>query len=607
MRFSHPLVGSVVYGRLTPLARRALHERLARDELDPDLRARHLALSTDEPDADLAALLEEAAGRAGERRALDLAAELAGHALRLTPAGDTEAARRRGQAEIAHTSAAGEVARALALADRLVAALPPGPGRAEVLVQRAELEHDDLETGDALLVQALEDAGDDELLRGRVLDLLGWVRGHFRGYLAEGLAFARESLEIADRTGDPELGMSVCAAVATMSSLAGEPRPDLLERAVELERQIGRPLLWAGPRALVATDRRQSGDLEAASTLWAAWQADAASSGNERSRPYGLYQLASLECWRGNLTRAEEYVHEALEAARDNEDAHVEGWILYPLAFLAAWLGRPDEARETAARIVEWATRRGERPALARTRSLLGLLALSEGDAATAARELTAAAELLEEMGMAQPAAIPAVPDGVEALAGAGDLAGAQVLLDRLERQAAALDNPFARAFFERSSGLLLAARGEPDAGEPLLRDAALSFDRMGFRLEAARAVLGHGRALLRGGHRTRAADVLADARGRFVEMGAVLWAARAAEELERAAPGRAAGELTAAERRVATLVARGRRNREIGQELYMSVATVEAHLTRIYRKLDIRSRSELAALVADGTLGVSE
>jgi DNA-binding NarL/FixJ family response regulator len=115
--------------------------------------------------------------------------------------------------------------------------------------------------------------------------------------------------------------------------------------------------------------------------------------------------------------------------------------------------------------------------------------------------------------------------------------------------------------------------------------------------------VLGQGRALLRAGRRRLAAAALADARDRFAAIGAVLWAERAAEELERAAPARSAGELTAAERRVVALVAEGQKNREIGQALFMSVATVEAHLTRIYRKLDIRSRSELARLVAEGTL----
>jgi DNA-binding CsgD family transcriptional regulator len=82
-----------------------------------------------------------------------------------------------------------------------------------------------------------------------------------------------------------------------------------------------------------------------------------------------------------------------------------------------------------------------------------------------------------------------------------------------------------------------------------------------------------------------------------------VLWEARAAQDLERAAPGRSTGTLTPAERRIAGLVARGKRNREIAQMLFMSVATVEGHLTRTYRKLGIRSRSELARLISDGSV----
>ena len=80
--------------------------------------------------------------------------------------------------------------------------------------------------------------------------------------------------------------------------------------------------------------------------------------------------------------------------------------------------------------------------------------------------------------------------------------------------------------------------------------------------------------------------DVLAEARDRFAAMGATPWAEQAAAELERVAPGRATGALTEDEARIAALVAEGRRNREIAADLYVSVATVEAHLTRIYRKL---------------------
>jgi DNA-binding CsgD family transcriptional regulator len=112
---------------------------------------------------------------------------------------------------------------------------------------------------------------------------------------------------------------------------------------------------------------------------------------------------------------------------------------------------------------------------------------------------------------------------------------------------------------------------------------------------------------MFRDRHRTRAAETLAEAHARFKEMGALLWEARAAEELERASPGRGAGQLTATERRIAACVAEGMRNQEIAQTLFMGVATVEGHLTRIYRKLGIRSRSELARGVADGSVQVSD
>ena len=87
VRFSHPLIGSVVYGRHEPARRGARCTRASPRGRDPDVRARHLALSTDGPSAPVAQLLEEAAARARARGAFDLAAEFAGHSLRLTPPG----------------------------------------------------------------------------------------------------------------------------------------------------------------------------------------------------------------------------------------------------------------------------------------------------------------------------------------------------------------------------------------------------------------------------------------------------------------------------------------------------------------------------------------
>ena len=103
------------------------------------------------------------------------------------------------------------------------------------------------------------------------------------------------------------------------------------------------------------------------------------------------------------------------------------------------------------------------------------------------------------------------------------------------------------------------------------------------------------GRALRRAGQRNASADVLAGAACRLGGIGARPWVAQAEAELERVAPGRLHAELTPTEAQVARLIVAGRRNREIAGELFVSVATVEAHLTRIYRKLGVRSRTELA------------
>jgi ATP/maltotriose-dependent transcriptional regulator MalT len=526
-----------------------------------------------------------------------------GHSLRLTPDEDGDGARRRGLGEIEHLAAAGEVGRALTLADELLAGLPPGPGRAEALVQLAQLEDDDLQRSEGLLLRALEDASEDELLRGRVLDRLGWLRGVFLGDLRSGVGCGQQAVAIAERAGDPGLQMLAGAGLAFMEALAGTPRAQRMERAVALEVRIGRPLLWAGPRALLAKQRLWSGDLDRAIELSESALADAVRSRNERLRSYRLYDLALINCAAGELGEARELAAQGLESAQDAEDEHVEGWLLYPVALVDTWLGEVDEARGAAEQRLAWAVRRGERPGIARARSVLGFLALSVGDAEAAARELVAVARLLEEMGVGHPGAIPALPDAIEALVALGDLAAAGRLLERLSRQARAVDSPWANAAAERCRGLLLLAEGEAHAAAVRLETAVSDFELLGFRPDAARATLGLGRALLRGGHRARAANAFAEAHGRFSELGATLWEARAAGELERVAPGGAAGELTATERRIAGLVADGLKNREIGRELFMSVATVEAHLTRSYRKLRIGSRSELARLVAEGVV----
>ena len=212
-------------------------------------------------------------------------------------------------------------------------------------------------------------------------------------------------------------------------------------------------------------------------------------------------------------------------------------------------------------------------------------------------RELSAAVSLAATLGYRHPGYMALLPDAIEASALAGDVASCEQLATELDDQAAALGAPWVDAAAGRGRGLLALAAGHADAADALA-GAAATFDTLGYRLDAARSVLLQGRALRRAGRRNDAGAVLADAKARFARMGAKPWGHQAGAELELVAPARLSGELTATEVRVADLVALGRRNREIAGELFMSVATVEAHLTRIYRKLGVRSRTELSRQV---------
>jgi DNA-binding NarL/FixJ family response regulator len=597
VRFAHPLVSSVVYARLDPLERQRLHGRLAARTGDQDVRARHLALSTDEADGEIAGLLEAAARRAHARGAFDVAAELGRHSLRLTPAEDTEAALTRALIEIEDLARSGEVGRAVELSDELIARLPSGPARARALMQHSDLEADDPVASIASLEQALAEAGEVGSLRSRVLQELAFARFLDVGDLAGALDAAGHALAILRRRAEPDLESLLLAesCLAHMEAIAGRPRPEVMAEAVRREGELPRaPLSWR-PRILLSKQQRWAGELEAARTL----REDDASAENQR--PYRLYDLALVECAAGDFAAAEELVREGLEAARDAGDGYGARAFPYPLALLQAWLGRADHARATVAAMYERALRVGERLDVIASRRVLGLLALSEGSLETARDELVAAADQLQEIGIAHPGLYPVLPDAVEALARTGELPDAEVLLERLETQAVAVGSAWARAAAERSRGLVLLTQGDTDEAAPLLQRAARSFDQLGHRPDAARATLALGQALLRAGRRTQAAAALEDARRRFAEMGAVLWEATAVAELERSAPGRGSGELTVTERRIAGLVTRGRKNREIAQELLLTDATVEGHLTRIYAKLDVRSRSELARLFPDG------
>ena len=229
---------------------------------------------------------------------------------------------------------------------------------------------------------------------------------------------------------------------------------------------------------------------------------------------------------------------------------------------------------------------------------LLGFLELSRGNAAEAARLLEPLPARLLELGYGEPSHLQAIPNLVEAYVELGRLDEARTLLEPYERIARALDHPLGLVQAARCSGLLAAATGDVDAALALF-DAALAFE-LPQPLENGRTLLARGIVLRRAKRRRDARDALEEARAIFERLGAARWEERARGELARVA-GRAPSRetLTATERRVADLVAEGRSNKEVAAALFVTVKGVEAHLSRIYRKLGVRSRAELMRLYA--------
>jgi DNA-binding CsgD family transcriptional regulator len=162
---------------------------------------------------------------------------------------------------------------------------------------------------------------------------------------------------------------------------------------------------------------------------------------------------------------------------------------------------------------------------------------------------------------------------------------------------------PWITAEADRAEAVLAAAGGDVERARKLAASAVAAAARSGIPMVHGRALLTAGEILRRARQKGQAREALTETIAIFERLGARLWLERARSELGRVAVKRPEGAgLTATERQVVDLVAAGRSNKEIADSLFMSVHTVEAHLTRLFRALGVASRTELARLVIEGT-----
>jgi DNA-binding NarL/FixJ family response regulator len=233
---------------------------------------------------------------------------------------------------------------------------------------------------------------------------------------------------------------------------------------------------------------------------------------------------------------------------------------------------------------------------------VLGFLELSLGDAAAAHERLAPLAQMIVAIGAPDPGIIRFLPDEIEALILLGRLADAEAMLVTLEERARRLDRISARAAAARCRALLHAATGDLPAADAALAEALDQHERLDQRFELGRTLLAKGSIDRRSRRRSEARAALTRAADLFRTLGAVLWEDKANAELSRIS-GRAPGAfgLTETEARVARLVAEGLSNREVAAALYVTDRTVEGHLSRIYAKLQVRSRTGLVRYLERG------
>ncbi len=589
IRFAHPLLSSVLYQDLGE-KRRGVHGRIARLVEDPLARARHLALSKDMPDTDAAAVLDDAARLAADRGASALAAELSEHAVRLTPPEVGDERHRRALAAARAHQVAGEWPRARTIATDLLTETEAGSWRAEALILLAELES--VDRAAELLEEALHEAASRPAFQSIIQCRLAWAT-RFRAEFDH----AGAALELAEQLDDDVLRARARAVQAILRWFAGDAEApgDLPALAEQLPAALGgERLVQEGTQAIVNTHAPASKRDEAYALLereHREWR--------ERDEPRSgraLWGLAWVEFWAGRWQLAAEH------AARAHDIASQYGLEVpqdhLPIAVIAVHRGQLELAREHSERALDLAERQfGSHPP--QHIAVLGLVALGSGDAPAALEHFGKADRRAAELGWGEPSLRWWTADHVELLLELGRIDDAVRLLDVWAADAARVGRKWVLAHATRCRGLVAAARGDVEAALGLLMDAVAEHDSVGDAFGRARALLVLGTVRRRARQKRPSREALEAALEGFETIGASGWAAMARAELGRISGRRRADGLTVAESRVAALVAEGRTNKEVGAALFLGERTVASHLTHIYGKLGIRSRTELARRLA--------
>jgi DNA-binding CsgD family transcriptional regulator len=594
--FPHPLVRSAVVQSAPASSRRSAHRALADALTRPGHEERcawHLAAAAVGPDEGAAAALAAAAATARERGGHEAACEAFERAARLTSAGPLARDRLADAAEAAWS--AGDSARAARLADEVLSSSDDPRLRARLLGLRGRIE---LQAGTAagsrdLFVQAADVVEQDDPAVAAGLLGLAVAACHHGGMMGEGLLLAERARGLvprdggaADRQSEYMLGRAL--RLAGRAEDGARILGPVLERLLETGDLGVAGLTQASIAAAVLERDGESRELAGRATRLA-----------RESGPMLLLQTLTLlaeTCVRqGEWQRAVAAASEGLALAGDLGQPNVRAYFLQSLLRVDGARGNEQACREAAQQALPLIRASGVAIPAVLVNGALGLLELGLDRLEDAVATLAEASELAVSKGMFGRDILPEI-DLVEALVRLGRGDEAQARFQAWRGRGGHEGSRLVEALAARCRGLLA------DEGdfEPAFEEA-LGLHAAGINPFAeARTRLCYGERLRRAGRRIDARRQLRAALETFEALEAAAWIKRARRELRATGEklGRRAAasgdELTPQELQVALQVAEGRTNREVGAALFLSPKTVEFHLARVYRKLDISSRADL-------------